>query len=147
MRIRKIMVPIIGNSADDEAIELACEIAKKDKGKILLIHVIEVKRALPLEAEVEPEIQKGEQALEEAEQIVKKRTSCPVQIELLQAREAGPALVEEAVERGIDLIILGLDYKTPFGEFSLGATVPYILENAPCRVWLCRKAMPGVESG
>jgi nucleotide-binding universal stress UspA family protein len=73
---------------------------------------------------------------------VAKKRSCNVETELLQAREVGPALVEEAVERGIDLIIIGTNYKTPFGEFSLGDTAPYILKNAPCRVWLCRKSIP-----
>jgi nitrogen regulatory protein PII len=53
MEISKIMVPVIGDSSDDEAIELACEIARKGKGKIFLIHVIKVQRSLPLDAEVE----------------------------------------------------------------------------------------------
>jgi len=28
------------------------------------------------------------------------------------------------------------------GEFTVGRTIPYILKNAPCAVWIVREAMP-----
>ena len=59
--------------------------------------------------------------------------------ELLQAREPGHAVVDEAVERGVDTIILGVDYKRPVGEFQLGRLTQYVLKNAPCLVWICRQ--------
>ena len=59
-----------------------------------------------------------------------------VDTDLLQAREAGPTIVEEAVEQGADLILMGVKYKRRFGQFSLGSAVPYVLKNAPCRVIL-----------
>jgi len=70
---------------------------------------------------------------------------CQVETEILQARETGPAIVDEAVERGVDMIIMGLEYKKPFGEFDMGDTVPYILRNAPCRVLLWRGPMEEAE--
>ncbi len=62
-----------------------------------------------------------------------------VHIKLVQARDTGPALVDEAVEWGADLIVMGLPYKRRFGEFNLGKTVPYVLKNATCRVMLFRE--------
>jgi len=62
-----------------------------------------------------------------------------VETELVQARDTGPALVDEAVEWGADLIVMGLPYKRRFGEFNLGKTVPYVLKNATCRVMLFRE--------
>ena len=59
--------------------------------------------------------------------------------ELVQARDTGPALVDEAVEWGAELIVMGLPYKRRFSEFSLGKTVPYVLKNANCRVLLFRE--------
>ena len=56
--------------------------------------------------------------------------------EALQAREAGPAIIDEAVEREVDLILMGVKYKRRFGQFSLGNVVPYVLKNAPCPVIL-----------
>src|SRR5213082_1592077 len=62
-----------------------------------------------------------------------------VETELVQARDTGPALVDEAVEWGAELIVMGLPYKRRFGEFNLGKTVPYVLKNANCRVMLFRE--------
>jgi nucleotide-binding universal stress UspA family protein len=56
--------------------------------------------------------------------------------DVLQAREVGPAIVDEAVERGVNLILMGIRYKRRFGQFSLGNVVPYVLKNAPCPVIL-----------
>jgi hypothetical protein len=40
---------------------------------------------------------------------------------------------------------MGIGYKRKFGEFDMGHTAPYVLKNAPCRVWLARAA-PGVPA-
>jgi hypothetical protein len=40
---------------------------------------------------------------------------------------------------------MGIGYKRKFGEFDMGHTAPYVLKNAPCRVWLARAA-PGVTA-
>ena len=61
---------------------------------------------------------------------------------LLQARDVGAAIVDEASERGADLLIVGLPYRKRFGgEFAIGRTIPYILQNAPCMVWVVREPM------
>ena len=52
------------------------------------------------------------------------------------------ALVDEASERGADLLVVGLPYRTRFGgDFAIGRTVPYVLKNAPCAVWVVREPM------
>ncbi len=62
---------------------------------------------------------------------------------LLQARDVGAALVDEATERGADLLVVGLPYRQRFGgDFAIGRTVPYILQNAPCAVWVVRDPIP-----
>jgi nucleotide-binding universal stress UspA family protein len=135
MEFHKILVPVIGTEADDEAIKLACRLAKKDKGKIWAVYVVTLKRTLPLDAEVEPEIKQAEEILDHAESIAEEQ-DYEIETDLLQAREAGPTIIDEAVERGVDLILIGITYKTRFGQFSLGSVVPYVLKNAPCRVIL-----------
>ena len=59
-----------------------------------------------------------------------------IETDLLQARGAGPTIIDEAVEREADLILIGVEYKKHFGQFSLGTVIPYVLKNAPCRVML-----------
>ena len=135
MEFHKILVPVIGTEADDEAVRLACRLAKKDKGKIWAVCVITVSRTLPIEAKIKPEIRKAEEVLEHVESVAEEE-DYEIETDLLQAREAGPTIVDEAVERGVDLILIGIVYKTRFGQFSLGSVVPYVLKNAPCRVIL-----------
>ena len=135
VEFKKILVPVIGTEADDEAIRLACRLAKKDKGKIWAVYVVTVKRSLPLDAEIKSEISKAEEILDHAENVAEEQ-DFEMETDLIQAREAGPTIIDEAVEREVDLILIGIEYKTHFGQFSLGSVVPYVLKTAPCRVML-----------
>ncbi len=135
MEFHKILVPVSGTDADEEAVRLACRLAKKNKAKIRAVYVITVKRTLPLDAEIESEVRKAEGILDHVERIAEEQ-DCEVETDLLQAREVGPTIVEEAVEQEVDLILMGVKYKRRFGQFSLGDVVPYVLKNAPCRVIL-----------
>jgi len=135
MDFKKILVPVIGDEADDEAITLACQLAKRVKGKIWATYVVVLRRTLPLDAEIEAEIRKAEDILDRAEAVAEEH-GYELETDLLQAREAGPTIVDEAVEHQVDLILMGIEYKRHFGQCSLGSVVPYVLKNAPCRVIL-----------
>ena len=89
-----------------DAILLACAIARKNKGKVYAVHVIEVKRSLPLDAEMPDEATSGESLLTLAERAASD-ADFRIEGELLQARDAGHAIVDEAMERGVDLILMG----------------------------------------
>ncbi|MCK4862778.1 MAG: universal stress protein [Dehalococcoidales bacterium] len=135
MEFKKVLVPVVGSEADEEAMKLACRLAKKDKGKVWAVSVVAIKRALPLDAEIDSEIQKAENVLDSVESVAEGE-DYEVEADVLQAREIGPAIVDEAVERGVDLILMGITYKRHFGQFSLGDVVPYVLKNSPCPVIL-----------
>jgi len=141
MEFNKILVPVTGTEADDEATRLACRLTKKNKGKIWAVFVITIKRSLPLDAEIEPEIRKAEGILDHIASVAEEE-DYEVETDLLQAREAGPTIVDEAAEREVDLILMGVTYKRHFGQFSLGSVVPYVLKNAPCRVILYHQYTP-----
>ena len=67
---------------------------------------------------------------------VARKENYKLDTDVLQAREVGPAIVNDAVEQEADLILLGIAYKLRFGEFNLGEVVPYVLKNSSCRVIL-----------
>lgn len=138
MKFKKILVPVTGTEVDNEAMRLACRLGKKDKAKVWVVYVITIKRSLPLEAEIGPESKKAEEILDHAERVAEEE-DYEAETDVLQAREAGSAIVDEAVERGVDLILMGIPYKRRFGQFSLGTVVPYVLSNAPCRIILYRE--------
>jgi nucleotide-binding universal stress UspA family protein len=141
MKFTNILVPVSGLPIEEEAIRLACQMARQDKAKLLLLYVITVQRALPLNAESTPETERAEKILEHAEQIARK-CGAPVETDLLQARTAGTALVDAAQERGVDLIVMSVPFRRKPDQFYLGSTTTYVLNHAPCRVWFCRESMP-----
>ena len=153
MKFACILVPLKGLPIDDEVLQLAFsqvvaagERRAKQRMKLEVIHVVEVPQALPLDAELPEAVQQGEDVLQHAEQLARQR-DVEVVPELLQARSAGVAIVDEAIERGADLIIMGTDYRRRHGEFNPGATLPYVLKNAPCRVWVARGPRPPAPPG
>jgi len=135
MEFYKVLVPVVGSEADEEAMKLACRLAKKNKGKIWSVYVITVKRELPLDAEIESEIRKAEDILDHIEMVAEEH-DYEIEAEALEGRDAGSAIIREAVDKGVDLILMGVEHKRRFGQFSLGNVVPYILKNSPCPVIL-----------
>ncbi|MAG15047.1 MAG: universal stress protein [Dehalococcoidales bacterium] len=135
MEFRKILVPVSGTEADEEAMKLACRLAKKDKGRIWSVYVVTIKRALPLDTEIESGIETAEAILDHIEMVAEEQ-DCEIETDVLQAREVGPAIIDEAVEREVDLILMGAKYKRRFGQFSLGSVAPYVLQNSLCPVIL-----------
>jgi len=136
---KQILVPVAGSSVDAETVRLACRLARKDKGKVWAVSVVTIKRALPLDAEIESEIKKAEEVLDKVESVAEEE-GYEVETDVLQAREVGPAIVDEAVERGVSLILMGISYKQRFGQFNLGSVVPYVLKNSPCPVILYQQS-------
>jgi nucleotide-binding universal stress UspA family protein len=104
--------------------------------------VVEINWRLPLDADVAGSSEEAQRVLDSAEAIAEesKQTLEPV---LLQARDVAAALVDEATERDADLLVVGLPYRKRFGgDFAIGRTIPYVLKNAPCAVWVVRDPMP-----
>ncbi|MCG3141033.1 MAG: hypothetical protein HDKAJFGB_02203 [Anaerolineae bacterium] len=139
-KLQRILVPVEGAETDTEGAALACALAKKDKAEVLLLYVIEVRRNLPIDAELSAEVEKGERVLAEAQRFASK-IGCNVQTDLLQAREAGPAIVNEAVEREAQLIVMGVPYREQFGEYCVEPRAQFVLEHAECRVILNREPL------
>lgn len=140
MTYSRIVVPVHGTKSDKRAIEVAGLISSGKSAEIVLVHVVEVAQSLPLEADMPAEVGEGEQALKNAEAWARANTTQVGRIspELLQARSAGAAIVDEAVERGADVIVMALCQHRRHGQPTQGETVPYVLHNAPCEVVVTR---------
>ncbi|MFQ6020290.1 MAG: universal stress protein [Dehalococcoidia bacterium] len=157
-QLKELLVPVDGTQASLDAVALACALARRNKGKVYVVYVIEVARTLPLDADLVPESNKGEDILSRAEQVADS-LDFEVEGELLQAREAGHAVVDEAIERGVDGIVLGVEYmkaggaEAAFtwergekprplrGDLKLGPVAQHVLLHSPCEVLLIRKGV------
>ncbi len=135
-KLQKILVPINGSKAGAEAFRLACEIVKFNKARVRALYVIEVGQDFPLDADVDSS--HGEAVLSEIEAVAEEE-KCRVEAEYLQARHAGPAIVQEALERQYGMIVMGIPYKGRLGHFTLGNTSSHVLKNALCPVIIVRE--------
>ena len=131
LEYRSILVPIVAGDESREAVEVAARLATERAGRIVLLRVIVVPLELPLDADLTEQLEEAHRLLDEAYAIVEPYGVRAVE-RVVRARQAGRAIVEEADRRVTEVIVLGArrgGYKTIFG-----ATVEYVLKNAPCRV-------------
>src|SRR5438132_9082996 len=103
---RKVLVAVGGQDIDAETVRLACRMTDPQGGRLYGVHIIEVNRSLPLGAVLDDVVERGETILDEVEQLAA-TSKLPVETELVQARETGPALGEEAVGGAADLVARG----------------------------------------
>jgi nucleotide-binding universal stress UspA family protein len=139
---QRAVLALSGGPSDARIVRLVADAGRATKAQIVAIHVVEIDWTLPLDADVAGTSEEAQRVLDLAEAAAE---SVGVTMEpvLLQARDVGAALVDEAAERGADLLVLGLAYRRRFGgDFAVGRTIPYVLKNAPCAVWVVRDPMP-----
>jgi nucleotide-binding universal stress UspA family protein len=135
---RRAVVALNGGPSDARIVRLVAEHARLTKAELIGVHVVEIDWTLPLDSDIAGRSEEVQRVLDSAESVAE---AAKVQLEpvLLQARDVGAAIVDEAVERAADLLVVGLPYRKRFGgEFAIGRTVPCILQNAPCAVWVLR---------
>jgi nucleotide-binding universal stress UspA family protein len=138
----RAVLALNGGPSDARMVRLTAAIAKPVKAELIVVHVVEIDWTLPIDADVASGSEEAQRVLDVAEGVAE---SAGVRIDpvLLQARDVGAALVDEAAERDADLLVLGLAYRRRFGgDFAIGRTIPYVLKNAPCAVWIVREPMP-----
>lgn len=136
----RILVPVLGDDlVDIPAIKVAAMILVGREGvEASLLHVIEVPFEQTLDAEDEEAVANAEEILGRAEALLSE-SGVRARSSTVQARAAGPAIVDDANELGADLIVMGLRYKKRFGgQWDAGRTVPYVMRNSTAPVWCLR---------
>jgi len=135
---RRAVIALNGGSSDARIVRLVVEQARHTKAELIAVHVLEIDWTLPLDSDIAGRSEDVQRILDAAEAVAE---ASKVRLEpvLLQARDVGAAIVDEAAERAADLLVVGLPYRKRFGgEFAIGRTIPYILQNAPSAVWVLR---------
>jgi nucleotide-binding universal stress UspA family protein len=137
---QRAVVALNGGPSDARIVHLVVRQATKGS-ELIAVHVVEIDWTLPLDADIAERSEQIQHVLDSAEAIAEEHKMVMEPV-LLQARDVGAAIVDEATERGADLLVVGLPYRKRFGgDFDIGKTVPYILQNAPCAVWVVREPM------
>ncbi|HEV8546816.1 MAG TPA: universal stress protein [Candidatus Limnocylindrales bacterium] len=138
----RAVIALNGGSTDDRIVQLVTGFNRASSVELIAVHVVEVDWTLPLDADIAGNSEEAQRVLDMAESVAEASKS-KLEPVLLQARDVGAALVDEASERDADLLVVGLPYRKRFGgDFAIGRTIPYVLKNAPCAVWVVREPIP-----
>ncbi|MBV9121721.1 MAG: universal stress protein [Chloroflexi bacterium] len=139
-----ILLAVSGSAVDTHLVTLACNMAQQYKGRLYVVHVLEVPRTLPLDANMAEESREADAILTRIEDAASK-VKCSLESEIIQARDVAQTLVDEAEDRHVGLIIMGMQRREKYGKFYLGTTIPAVLAAAKCRVWVIRAGLDDSE--
>ena len=134
-KLTRILVPLLKkNETTDRAVALAAQMARHRNGTVEVLAVIEVSFMLPLDAKVEEDEKYALELLDCAESVAMQNTT-KVKKRILKARNAGAAIVREAEEKAVDLIIIANTPVRVRGNMQqIDPVVEYVMRNAPCEV-------------
>jgi nucleotide-binding universal stress UspA family protein len=139
--LARAVLGLNGGPTDELVVELGVEFARQHGTDLVAVHVVEVDWRHSLDDEIAASQEAALSVLDIAERLAQ-AARVKMRSQLLQARDVGAALVDEAVALEADAVIVGLPYRRRFGgDFAMGRTIPYVLENAPSRVYLVRETV------
>lgn len=142
---RKAVLGLNGGPTDVLVVKLGCELARDRKAELVALHVVEVDWRHDLGEEIAGSGDRASAVLDMAETVAEKH-KVRLRTQLLQARDVGAALVDEAAELDADVVLLGLPYRKRFGgDFDIGSTIPYVFQNAACAVVVVREPVARSE--
>lgn len=142
----RILTPVNGTEASEQAFRWACQLARHNRADLHAIYVFEVPMEFPLgAARGRSELMEGEKILQQVEEIADSE-HCRVNTTMVEARNAGPAIVLEAADKDFDLLVIGVPFHgaaAPVAPVAAGSTPDYVLKNAPCQVVVSREPASG----
>jgi nucleotide-binding universal stress UspA family protein len=116
--------------------DVACRLARERRARIVAMTVIEVPLDLPLDAELPERVREANEQLDEA-RAIGESYGVNVVSRIVRARNGGRSIVDEAVRRGSEIIVMGGPRRIRFaaGKRAIfGDTVDFVLRHASVRV-------------
>jgi len=129
----RILVPMKLGEIGEEMVATAVKLAQERGSAVDALYVIQVPLDQPLDAELTDAEERAAASLAEAT-LLGADHGVEVSGETVRARSIGQAIVEQAHERGSDLIVLGSAPRWRRQSRFFSPTVDYVLRKAPCEV-------------
>lgn len=138
-RMTRILVPVLAKGeATDRIVALAAQMIRQRNGHVDLLAVIEVPFTLPINAHVEEDEKYALELLERAEAVATQcgtRNGNRISRRILKARNAGAAIVREAEEQAVDVILIARTSVRARGNVQqANPAIDYVMKNSPCEV-------------
>jgi basic amino acid/polyamine antiporter, APA family len=136
LEFRSILVPIAAGYPSDEAMDFACRLAAERRASIVALTAIQVPLELPLDTELPDDVREANEQLDEA-RAIGESYGVRVTGRIARTRNIGRAIVDEAVRRGAEVIVMAgpRRVRLQHGRRQIfGDSVDFVLRHAPCRV-------------
>jgi len=151
-KLTRILVPLLNSSeATDRIVALATQMVRQRNGHTDVLAVIEVPFTLPLNAQVEHDEKLALEVLDRAQSVAEQcgiRNGTSVSKRILKARHAGTAIVREAEEQAVDLILIANTPVRVRGNMQqVNPVVEYVMKNAPCEVLVLSQGHVAIHNG
>jgi basic amino acid/polyamine antiporter, APA family len=130
---QRILVPMKIGLIGEEVLGTAMRLAEEQRCAVRALHVVRVPLDLPLDAELIEAEEQAQASLAEAKLLAAEQ-GIPIEVHIVRARSIGQAIVEEAVEHNVDLIVMGSAPRWRRQSRFFSPTVDYVLRKAPCEV-------------
>jgi APA family basic amino acid/polyamine antiporter len=150
-----ILVPVFGTQLDDYIVSTAGRLADAEVGKgerpprLEVVYVAELPLTVPLDSPLPKEVQaQAEKTLERAREVGDEYENVEVTTKLVPARSLGAGIIDEARDKGVEVIVMGGEPPTRIRGGAvlggiggarpdeIGEVTEYVLKRAPCRVLL-----------
>ncbi len=130
----RILVPMKLGDIGEEMVATAIALAKERGATVEAIFVARVPRAFPLDGALPEDVRRrADDSLAEA-RALGEDNGIEIVTRTVSARSIGHAIVDEARDRNVDLIVLGSSSRWRRQSRFFSPTVDHILRNAPCEV-------------
>jgi basic amino acid/polyamine antiporter, APA family len=150
-----ILVPVFGTQLDDDIVSTAGRLADAEVGKgehpprLEIVYVAELPLSVPLDSPLpKEEKEAADKALDRAREVGDEYENVEVTTKLVPARSIGTGIIDEARDKGVEVIVMGGEPPTRIRGGAvlggiggarpdeIGEVTEYVLKRAPCRVLL-----------
>jgi APA family basic amino acid/polyamine antiporter len=131
---RRVLVPMKLGDVGEEMVATAVALAKERDATVEALFVVRVPRRFPLEGPLPPDVEARALASLDEAQALGAENGVEVTATVVRSRDIGPAIIEEATRRDVDLIVLGSAPRWRRQSRFWSPTVDYVLRRAPCEV-------------
>lgn len=136
------LVPVDFSKGSEAALRFAVRLAKRDRSKLIVLHVVSAVFAFPLEAGFFDIIQRLEQDARQALAKFAKRLRLKPSAfrpRLIRAAEPASAIADQAKKSHAAMIIMGSHGRTGLQRLMLGSVAERTLRYARCPVLIVKK--------
>jgi APA family basic amino acid/polyamine antiporter len=128
-----ILVPMKIGIIGEEVLATALRLAEEQRCALRTVYVIRVPLDQPMNAPLEEAEEQAASSLAEAK-LLAAEAGVEIQVQIVRARAIGEAIVREAVEHDVDLIVIGSAPRWRRQARFFSPTVDFVLRKAPCEV-------------